>query len=139
MFRFVVLLTLVAQTLQLFACCENCCADSSTATVPVAEAPKCCHHHHASNSRQEAPDVPRRPAHPDDSHHVCLATHVFYVRGARGGAAETTGKLEFALLPAVASSRLTPVPPHVEESGQRPVRLSPRAATSRPALGVYLL
>lgn len=137
MFRFVVLLTLAAQTLQLFACCENCCADTSAATDPVAEAPKCCHHH-ACDSRQETPDVPRRPAHPEDSHHVCLATHVFYVRDARGGTAEATGELEFALLPAVATPRLSPVP-HVEPSGQRALRLVPLAAALRAALGVYLL
>lgn len=138
MFRFVVLLTLVAQTLQLFACCENCCADTSTATAQVAEAPKCCHHHHAGDSRKEAPDVPRRPAHPDDSHHVCLATHVFYVRDARGGTAEATGELKFALLPAVASPGQSPLP-HVGLSGQRILQPVLLAAIRRSALGVYLL
>ncbi len=138
MFRFVVLLTLVAQTLQLFACCENCCADTSTATAPVAEAPKCCHHHHAGESRKETPDVPRRPAHPDDSHHVCLATHVFYVRDARGGTAEATGELEFALLPTATSPRLSPVP-QVGLFGQRNLQPALLAARLRSALGVYLL
>jgi hypothetical protein len=138
MFRLVVLLTLVAQTLQLFACCENCCADTSAATPLVAEAPKCCRHHHASDARKEAPNVPRRPAHPDDSHHVCLATHVFYVRDARGETAEATGELEFAQLPTVTSPRLSPVP-HVGLSGQRNLQPALLVARSRSALGVYLL
>ncbi|WLD11671.1 hypothetical protein [Planctellipticum variicoloris] len=137
MFRFVVLLTLVAQTLQLFACCESCCADASAATAPVAEAPKCCHHHH-DKSPNEAPNAPRQPAHPDDSHHVCLATHVFYVRDARGGAAAATGELQFALLPAVAGPRLSAVP-LVEPSRLELLHPGIPAATARAALGVYLL
>lgn len=137
MFRFVVLLTLVAQTLQLFACCESCCADTSAATAPVAEAPKCCHHHHGK-SPDKTPNAPRQPAQPDDSHHVCLATHVFYVHDARGGAAAATGELLFALLPAVAGPRLSAVP-LLEASRLEPLRRGLPAATARSALGVYLL
>lgn len=142
MFRFVVLLTLVAQTLQLIACCESCCADSTPAASEAIVAPRCCHHDHdharGREPGDESPVSPRRPSRREGSHHVCLATHVFYVREARERASDAAGQLKLAGLPTVAVPRLTAAP-RVPSVDRPPLRPALTGASCRATLGVYLL
>lgn len=137
MFRFVALLTLVAQMLQLFACCERCCADGEPPTAAPAVASRCCQHDHGCR-REASPPSPEAPPPRDDSHHVCLATHVFYVREGRGNAAQDSGQLKQALAP-VAMIRTPCVATAVDLRGSRDVPPPVSAAARRAARGVYLL
>ena len=65
------IVALIGFVMQQFVCCAATCASGPVTTVEQTSPVKTCcgHHHHA----------PKQPAEPESSHHLCVATHLFFI------------------------------------------------------------
>lgn len=140
MFRLVILLTLFAQSWQMFVCCQDCCADSCVPAASKSE--PCCGHDHGStdhtggDQHHEDDPAPADPGH-QDSHHLCTATHVFFVRDSRKFSNSAVELVALALPVTTVDWRLSPsgLCLTVAPGAASPVR----APDPRAVIGVYQL
>lgn len=125
------IVALVGFVMQQFVCCAAACAcDASTNSEQAPPIQACCHHHH---------HAPEQPAEPVSSHHLCVATHLFFIE--RVAVAEIdplAGPILAAALPldplAVIELREPQVRGSITEHSW-----SPPALARRAALGVWTL
>ena len=125
------IVALIGFGMQQFVCWPATCASSPATTIEQTPPAKTCcgHHHHA----------PDQPSEPESSHHLCVATHLFFIeRVADAEIDPFGGPMLTADLPLCTRAVVAPREP-LQRGSIDAEAWSPPAHARRSALGVWTL